>query len=424
MKTSRCSNIGPELRFSACTTIASFIFGSILGYVASLVLKENPKQWKNLLKWGYSSLDDDNSSANENSSKENSLQSKNEIKQVESLDSKGVMILDGEEEPDIMSSSVKQKKQEKKDNIVIAVQRCRSASLLIENSSEEKSPSIVQFGISRSLTTTPDSVPSSCPGGIIIYISFSKHADETILYNAAKIVLNLPLLTEGVWGDGSETLSVLQIAARLVSKTEKKGITIMVIPQANLICKVKNMGKSIQYHNQISKEEGKRLYNQFLHCLELVSLEHQIITLSVGKSRNVLLPYPLLNEINKATGKSTQESKKLDASVPPKEMFLNHSLYSSWDDTGFPLTNVDGTPIQGKSTVKKLKKLYQTQQKRHSKFLSPSQTKDIVTTSGNAQEEMPVLSTNFIRIISGSFGKRQGLEFSSDMGPFCHILNL
>jgi len=105
-------------------------------------------------------------------------------------------------------------------------------------------------------------------------------------------------------------------------------------------------------------------------------------------------------------------------------MFLNHSLYSSWDDTGFPLTNVDGTPIQGKSTVKKLKKLYQTQQKRHSKFLSPSQTKDIVTTSGNTQEEMPVLSTNFIRIISGSFGKRQGLEFSSDMGPFCHILNL
>lgn len=32
------------------------------------------------------------------------------------------------------------------------------------------------------------------------------------------------------------------------------------------------------------------------------------------------------------------------------------------------------------------------------------------------------LEDSFCRVVSGSFGKRQGLELSSEMGPFCHVL--
>jgi hypothetical protein len=34
------------------------------------------------------------------------------------------------------------------------------------------------------------------------------------------------------------------------------------------------------------------------------------------------------------------------------------------------------------------------------------------------------LDPAFLHVVAGSFGKRQGLEMKSDMGPFCHVLQL
>lgn len=412
------STARPEtaIGWSTCSTsLVSFLFGSILGYFVSLTLKE--KYLNDLLKKKLSS-DEKKNVDSEGSCEQNLLEESGKI------ESTGILIMDGEEDnPEVANASSKEKQEKKPNNsIVIVVQRCRSAFLFVGDSSDETLSEIVKFGESRPLNAAP-SDNSTYPGGIIIYISFSKHAEETMLYNAAKTVLNLPVLTQGVWGDGSETISALQFATKL-SKEKKRagGVAVMVIPQANLISKVKNMGKSIQYHNQISKEQGNQLYHKFLYCLKLVSLEQQIIIQADGNGH--ILPSSLQNEINKAMGKPLQHESKPDASIPPEKMFLDNSLYSSWDDTGFPLTNVNGSPIKAKSTVKKLKKLYQAQKKRHSKFLSSSQTKETSSTTDKNNEPMPILDPQLIRIISGTFGKRQGLEFSSDMGPFCHIINL
>ena len=34
------------------------------------------------------------------------------------------------------------------------------------------------------------------------------------------------------------------------------------------------------------------------------------------------------------------------------------------------------------------------------------------------------LDPSFVQFVAGSFGKRQGLELFSDMGPFCHIVDI
>ena len=56
---------------------------------------------------------------------------------------------------------------------------------------------------------------SNNPGhiGMLVYISFSKVATSDVVQRAAKTILNLPIQTEGAWGDGSSTKSILQAAA-------------------------------------------------------------------------------------------------------------------------------------------------------------------------------------------------------------------
>ena len=51
-------------------------------------------------------------------------------------------------------------------------------------------------------------------------------------------------------------------------------------------------------------------------------------------------------------------------SIPPDEMFKppHSTLYSSWDDSGIPLTTSDGEKLT-KSNTKKLKKEYEKQKK-------------------------------------------------------------
>jgi hypothetical protein len=48
----------------------------------------------------------------------------------------------------------------------------------------------------------------------------------------------------------------------------------------------------------------------------------------------------------------------------------------------------------------------------------------IATKEKDSGVSWSLLDDSFIQVVSGSFGKRQGLELLSDMGPFCHVVNL
>ena len=77
---------------------------------------------------------------------------------------------------------------------------------------------------------------NSC--GALVYVSFSSTTSEDDVQSASATLLNLPVLTTGLWGDGSSaTQSVLSLASENCSCA-----SLVVVPQANLISKVKQRG--------------------------------------------------------------------------------------------------------------------------------------------------------------------------------------
>ena len=107
-------------------------------------------------------------------------------------------------------------------SIRLVVQRFRKASLVVEDSK------IVTVGKDTPLLTADANEYS----GILVYASFAKSATKEKVMQAARTIMNLPVLTRGVWGDGSEPVSVLDTAG---SGGE---VAVLLVPQANLICKV------------------------------------------------------------------------------------------------------------------------------------------------------------------------------------------
>eukprot|EP00547_Thalassionema_nitzschioides_P016837 CAMPEP_0194239566 /NCGR_PEP_ID=MMETSP0158-20130606/5986_1 /TAXON_ID=33649 /ORGANISM="Thalassionema nitzschioides, Strain L26-B" /LENGTH=199 /DNA_ID=CAMNT_0038974059 /DNA_START=330 /DNA_END=926 /DNA_ORIENTATION=+ len=192
-------------------------------------------------------------------------------------------------------------------------------------------------------------MPSDTSCGLLVYISFAKSATKEKALQAAKTVLNLPLLTQGAWGDGSDTKSFLAMTSHCKPQ-------FLLVPQANLISKVKSQGKSIQYHGQIGKEMGMTLYNYFLDCIRALVLEHHF-----GAQKK---PLPEWTKQYLSSKQST-----LDIRTPPHEMFQDNSLYSAWDEYGIPLKTTNGDDLT-KSAIKKMKKKYETQKKRYEKYLN------------------------------------------------------
>jgi hypothetical protein len=154
------------------------------------------------------------------------------------------------------------------------------------------------------------------------------------------------------------------------------------------------------------------LFDYLVDCIRAISLEHQL------KSRGQTIPKWLACYFEK-------ESTRINASIPPVNMFRQHAgslLYSSFDNQGIPLTNANGEPLS-KSALKKLKKQYETHKKRHEKYLQTA--KATMATWEEETVSWDLLDhDSFIQIVAGSFGKRQGIQMESDMGPFCHVLNL
>jgi len=168
---------------------------------------------------------------------------------------------------------------------------------------------------------------------------------------------------------------------------------------------VRSQGRSIQYHDQIDKSAGESLYDYLVDNIRAIALEHQFSV------RNEAPPKWLVDFGRPA---------KADASEPPDQVFRDASLYSSWDDSGIPLTNQNGELLT-KSALKKVKKQHDAHKKRHEKYLK---TASNVVKEKSSEVSWDLLDDSFIHVVAGSFGKRQGLEMESDMGPFCHVLNL
>jgi hypothetical protein len=95
------------------------------------------------------------------------------------------------------------------------IQRFRKASLLLDE------------------THTVTVGGASTFAGILVYTSFGTRCTREKVLQLARTLLNLPVLTTGLWGDGSEPVSVLDMATQ-----NHGGVAIMLVPQANLISKV------------------------------------------------------------------------------------------------------------------------------------------------------------------------------------------
>ena len=117
------------------------------------------------------------------------------------------------------------------------------------------------------MTIGDDGENSSCCG-LLAYISFGSSTTQSQVEAAAQTLLNLPVLTTGLWGDSSSTQSILGLATASISSC-----SLVIVPQANLISKVK--GKSIQYHGQIDKDLGEQLYDYFCSHIQGLLLEGQ-----------------------------------------------------------------------------------------------------------------------------------------------------
>jgi hypothetical protein len=158
------------------------------------------------------------------------------------------------------------------------------------------------------------------------------------------------------------------------------------------------------------------LYELFVDYVKALCLEHQC------KTRNQSVPTFVTNLL------SPSAKNSVDVGTPPTEMFRDWTLYSAWDERGIPLKDSSGQPLT-KSATKKCQKLMEVHAKKHQKYLLDWRSSIGQESSALPEEEGVVDWTllddrTFIRIVAGIFGARQGLEMLSDMGPFCHVVNL
>ncbi|XP_031704013.1 D-aminoacyl-tRNA deacylase 2 [Anarrhichthys ocellatus] len=87
--------------------------------------------------------------------------------------------------------------------------------------------------------------------GMVIYICFFKGATDDILPKMVSTLLNVRLCES----DSGKTVSVSELPGSL-----------LIVPQATMGGKVK--GRAMQYHGNIGKEDGRRLYGAFVSLCE------------------------------------------------------------------------------------------------------------------------------------------------------------
>lgn len=348
-------------------------------------------------------------------------------------------------------------------SVSLVIQRFRQASILLDESHVVTIGETTAFptpteefllGGSNNKHNVPSLVSStsllSSSTGMLVYVSFSKMVTHEKIIQAAKTVLNLPVLTYGSWGDGSSTCSLLKLARQRQQQRQQqqqyqgeekqlqeqqrddqtnqrqdihKGtLGLLIVPQANLFSKVKNHGKGIRYDMQVEKELGREYYEYFISTLRQLLIQHQLAGQNQSQPTNN-------NGGNHAKIQLKVKPVTPEPSIAPDQLFRNDEEYGSWDDEGFPLTTANGDPL-AKSAKKKLIKIWESHKRRHAKYVSEERTEkeedQHCQDPQQEQEEVVVaeLDPSFCTFVAGSFGKRQGLEIRSDMGPFCHVIEI
>ncbi|XP_037342076.1 D-aminoacyl-tRNA deacylase 2-like [Pungitius pungitius] len=114
------------------------------------------------------------------------------------------------------------------------LQQCLQARLQVKPAEQEAEAQFVQ--IER---------------GMVIYICFFKGATDDLLPKMASTLLNLRLCESD--------------SGKMVSVSELPG-DLLIVPQATLGGKAK--GRALQYHDNIGKEDGLRLYAAFVSLCE------------------------------------------------------------------------------------------------------------------------------------------------------------
>lgn len=247
------------------------------------------------------------------------------------------------------------------------------------------------------------------------YISFAASSSPAQAEQAAQTLLHLPILTTGLWGDGaSSTTSLLNLAA-----APESTCSLVIVPQANLISKVKQDGKSIQYHGQIDKATGAGLYDYFCECVQGKLLEEQCAHRSAA-----LPPWYAARRAFFAQQHGTQSAPR----TPPDELFRDAAKYGAWDGRGVPTQDAEGRALT-KSQAKKLHKAYEAQCKKHAKWQERHGGEGAHEATPPSAVPPPArweegLDRSFCHFVAGSFGRRQGLELRSDMGPFVHAFQI
>ena len=265
--------------------------------------------------------------------------------------------------------------------VKLITQRCDSARLLLDNQSEW----------------------ATIDRGLVILISFANGATESSVQRAAQTVLTIPLITLGVWGDGTPPQSVVSM------HRDGHDVSIMIIPQAAMTSRVK--GKVLTYRDQLAKEESERFYNLFIDAIRAVATEELAPVALSGEDHG---------EAYRERVRAAQEKGRLD----PQHMFEQgdySGLYSQYDARGVPTHDNEGVELS-KSHKKKLEKAYAAQSKRWAKY-KDSEAPDhadqptIEATTPVEQRDCP------LKVVAGTFGNRQGYEVKSNMGPFTHMFS-
>ncbi|KAJ0063204.1 hypothetical protein NL108_013377 [Boleophthalmus pectinirostris] len=136
------------------------------------------------------------------------------------------------------------------------LQQCLRASLMVKPAEEGSEAEYVQID-----------------KGMVIYICFFKGATDEILPKMVSTLLNIRL---------SESSS-----GKMVSILDLPG-NLLIVPQATLGGRAK--GKAMQYHNNINKEDGLRLYEAFVALCEtqFASKENVLVKHGTYGNRQVL----------------------------------------------------------------------------------------------------------------------------------------
>jgi hypothetical protein len=166
------------------------------------------------------------------------------------------------------------------------------------------------------------------------------------------------------------------------------------------------------------------LYNIFSDMVRILLIESQC------KTRGLAIPGWIQSKLDRKS--QIHSNKPLQKTMIPDSTLL----YSEWDSEGIPIRDNMGRELS-KSARKKIQKRIAMQ----TKGALPSPKVAASSSSSSISPKFPdiplnnnthmvplldfsLLDPKFCTVVIGTFGARQGLEFSSHMGPFCHIVQV